>query len=60
MKNFLNLEKPGIREMSHDEMRNYEGGKLTAKQEVWLERGVAFVLFGLAGVIVYELGRING
>ena len=60
MENILNKKMTGVQILTKEEMKIYDGGKMTAKQEIWLERGVAFVLFGLAGVIIYELGRVNG
>jgi hypothetical protein len=54
------FEIPGIQKLGKNELRSWNGGELTAKQEIWLERGIAFVLLGVAGVAIYELGRANG
>ena len=51
---------PGVQELDREELREVDGGELTATQEIWLERGIAFVLLGLVGVAIYELGRQNG
>ena len=48
-----------MKELNESEMRAIDGG-MTRNQEIWLERGVAFLFFGLIGVAVYEIGRMNG
>jgi hypothetical protein len=60
MENILHKKLTGVKKLTKEEMKIYDGGKMTAKQEIWLERGVAFILLGLAGVLIYELGRVNG
>jgi len=58
MKNF-DLNACGVQEMNAAEVAEVNGG-WTKEQEVWYERGIAFLLGGLAGVAAYELGRRNG
>ena len=60
MEKTLDLKMPGVQELGREELREVDGGELTATQEIWLERGIAFVLLGLVGVAIYELGRQNG
>ena len=60
MENILHKKLTGVQKLTKEEMKIYDGGKMTPKQEIWLERGVSFILLGLAGVLIYELGRLNG
>ena len=54
------LKSPEISELGKNELQKINGGELTAKQEIWLERCIAYCIFGLVGVAIYELGRMNG
>ncbi|MCF8363574.1 MAG: hypothetical protein K9G70_13225 [Prolixibacteraceae bacterium] len=55
-----NLELMGVQEMDAMEMRNVDGGMTEREKEIWTERGVAFMLGGVIGLVAYELGRMNG
>ena len=59
MENVLDLKMPGVQVLGKEELKEVDGG-MTAKQEIWLERGISFALFGLLGLAIYELGRANG
>ncbi len=49
-----------MKELDKKELKEVDGGELTRKQEIWVERAIAFALLGLVGVAIYELGRQNG
>ena len=54
-----NLETMGVQEMNAGEMYIVDGG-LTREQEIWIERGISFMIGGVIGLTIYELGRMNG
>jgi hypothetical protein len=49
----MNLENLGVQEMSAQEVKNTDGGALSVNQERW----IAFGMFGLFGLAVYEISR---
>ena len=48
-----NLENYGVQELNMQDVTQVDGGQLSTNQE----RVIAFALFGLFGLAVYELSR---
>lgn len=60
MVNAFYVSTPSMENLENEDLRNITGGELTRKEEIWLERGIAYLLLGIPGVLIYELGRQNG